>query len=125
MTLLSEAQLAAMRAQVARTFFSTCTIARPGAGTVGDDGFVSAGISTVAADVPCRLDPLRQADSQGTVAGREANTTYFTLTLAWDADIRNGDRVIVDGATLEVQQLHDVHSANVSKRATVARVGNG
>jgi head-tail adaptor len=94
---------AILRREANKTLTDTCTIERKG-NLSNSIGYGESDWNVVAT-VNCRLLPLTQRDQKGQVALREANRVYFRLELAYDAEIQNGDRVKIDGATYEVLQI--------------------
>lgn len=118
---LSDAQLARMRADVARMLPGTATI----------DAFVttqnSAGewseswTPVTGGTVACRFDPALARDIE-MAGGAEAFKSYYQVTLPWDAPISIGNRISFGGVDYEIRQLSNVHSWRVSTRAIVAKV---
>jgi len=120
--MLTDRELTQLRADLVETLVSTCRIERPTAGVDGD-GLTSESWGTAAASALCRIDPeRRRTENTGVVAGREASRAYFVGTFAWDADIAEGDRVIFEGTTLELLELHDIHSDRAVTRARLAKI---
>ncbi len=119
--MLTTTELAQLRADALATLPDTCAILRPTA-TTDADGDSAETWGTAVASVACRLDPFLWRDWRGLVAEREVNRTYFVLTLPFDADLRDGDRVVFNGDALEVMQRYDLHSSRIVLRAYVARV---
>lgn len=119
--MLTARELSQLRADVLETLVATCTILRPTA-SVDSAGIASESWGTAGTAVLCRIDPERQRDPAGMVAGREAMRTYFVGTFEWDADIAEGDRVVVAGDTLELLQLYDIHSDRAVTRARLAKI---
>jgi len=120
---LTSRELAQARSDVLTTLTDTCTIQR--AGEVTDSyGHTAKTWATATSGAPCRFDPFeRRQDSSGQVAMQEQGRAWYRLTLAWDADLRDGDRVVYGGDIYEVLQLHDDHSARIVRRAALAKVG--
>ena len=119
--MLNASELDQLRRDALAALPDTCAVLRPTTST-DTDGDSAATWGTAAANLACRLDPFRWRDFGGLVAAREANRTYYVLTLPFDADVRDGDRVVVGGAPLEVMQLFDLHTERVVLRAYVARI---
>lgn len=118
--MLTARELSDLRNDILETLPDTCTILRQTTSNGG--GYSSATWGTATASAVCRVDPLRQQDS-GIVADKEAGVTNWQLTLAYNADIADGDRIQHSGTTYEVQQVHATHSLNAVRRATLAKVG--
>lgn len=120
--MLTSRELAQARSDALETLTDTCAIER--ATEVTDNyGHTAKTWATVTNGAACRLDPFQRTDPTGQIAMQEAGRAWYRLTLAWDTDVRDGDRVAYDGDTYEVTQLHDDHSARIVRRAIVAKVG--
>jgi hypothetical protein len=119
--MLTSTELDRLRADARLTLPDICAILRPSAST-DSDGDSASTWGTALAEVACRLDPFRWRDWQGLVAEREVSRTYYVLTLPFDTDLRDGDRVVVSDQSLEVMQLFDLHSDRIVVRAYVARI---
>lgn len=120
--MLSAQELADLRADVLVTLVDSCTILRAALAAPDAYGDVVPTAGTAATGIACRLDPLTERnDTSGLIAGREANRAYFTLTLAWDATIADGDQVLIGGQTLDVLQLFGSHSDRAVTRAVLAK----
>jgi hypothetical protein len=118
---ISDAQLAAMRAQVALMLPDTAIIERESRVSDGAGGWTPSWASPTGGTVDCRLDPLRMRD-RGAISealGRPVTPMMWQLTLPYDAPIAAGDRVVIDTRNHYVIQLDDGHSWNVSRRAIV------
>lgn len=118
--MLTARELADLRADMVELMPGTAVIERP-TETVDNAGIPKQSWAAVGT-VICRVDPAYRMDSRGVVADREAARVYFTMTVPWDANIAEGDRVVVSGDTLEIVQLYDIHEMRVSKRAQLARI---
>lgn len=120
--MLTLRELAQARSDVLTTLTDTCTIQR--AVEVTDNyGHTAKTWATAASGSLCRFDPFARQDGSGQVAMQEQGRAWYQLTLAWDTDLRDGDRVAYGGDTYEVLQLHDDHSARIVRRAVLAKVG--
>jgi len=120
--MLTSDELAQLRADLEDLLPDTCTIQADG-GSVDSAGHVTPSWSNTATGVACRLDPFTvRSDSRGVIAQQEATRTYYTLTLPHDTTIDTGNRVIVGGLTLEIQQLFTTHSLHGVVRALVAEM---
>ena len=118
--MLTARELSDLRDDILETLPDTCTILRET--TSNSSGYSTPTWGTAVVSTACRLDPVRQQDD-GQVADREAGVTAWQLTLAYNADIADGDRIRHSGITYEVQQVHATHSLNAVRRATLAKVG--
>lgn len=120
--MLTSRELAQARNDALETLTDTCVIERP-AEITDAYGHTAKTWATAASGAACRLDPFQRTDPTGQIAMQEIGRAWYRLTLAWDADLRDGDRIVHNGDTYEVTQLHDDHSARVVRRAIVAKVG--
>lgn len=120
--MLTSLELTQARSDVLVTLTDTCTIQRATEAT-DTYGHTAKTWATAVSGALCRFDPFARQDSAGQVAMQEQGRAWYRLTLAWDTDLRDGDRVVYDGDTYEVLQLHDDHSARIVRRAAVAKVG--
>lgn len=114
--------LARVRAQVSSLLNDTCTILRA-MPTVDSSGYPAENFGTAVANAPCRLLPRNLRDNKGVVADKEQGRSYYTLVLAYDADLRDGDRVQVGTVTYEVVQIDTDRSDHTDKQAILARFG--
>jgi head-tail adaptor len=119
MTMLTAAELAALRADMANLLPDTCIIQR-NSGTVDVYGHVSEAWSNAGTSI-CRFDPFGHAGA-GELAEREAMRNYYRLTVTYDADLRPGDRVSFSSDLYEVVELHDDHSLRAVRRAIVSKI---
>lgn len=121
---LSDAELAMMRADVAGMLPDTCTLEVFGATTRDATGAYTEGWTTVASNVPCRLDPIPQRSVTGMelAAAKEVVQSLFQLTVPYNTAITVDQRVVIDSVAYQIKTLHAVHSWNVDKRATVTRI---
>lgn len=118
---ISEAELNRLRAAHRAMLTGSCTIQHKSkaANSMGgaDDTWQSELFTT-----PCRLMP-QQATRQGELVGeREVLTSYYRLTVPYDADLRPDDRVLFDGDTYQVIALWDDHNLRTARRALLAKV---
>lgn len=124
-TILTDDELRILRHDVAGLLPQTVQIQRA-TETVSASGGVSEAWVT-ASTVRGRIDPLKAMGAIGsnayTIADQEKGRSHYQLSVAHDADLRDGDRVVIDGATYEIRQLHrDVALAAV-RRALCVRFG--
>lgn len=119
--MLTARELAQLRADMVELLPGTAIIRRP-TSSVNDAGVVAQTFAAVGT-VIARVDPANATDfGRGVVAGREASTAYFQLTVEWDTDIAEGDRVTFGGETMEITLLHDLHESRAVRRALLARI---
>lgn len=120
-SILTAAELAALRLDVAGMLPQTVTIQRA-TETVDDYGHAAKSWSTVDT-VAGRVDPLAQMSGQSIIASQEEGRVYYRLSVEYDADLVDGDQVIVDSVTYQVKQLHQNNALPAVKRATIVRFG--
>lgn len=119
--MLTARELAQLRADMVELLPGTAVISRY-TSSVNDAGVVGQTFAAVGT-VIARVDPANGNDfRRGVVAGREASTAYFQLTVEWDTDIAEGDRVTFGGETMEITLLHDLHESRAVRRALLARI---
>lgn len=121
--LLSDAQLAAMRDDVARLLPGTAILQNK---TVASDGAGGGSVTWAAVTggtVACRLDPLRrQGAGEETYGLRESAANLYQLTLPYDAPLLMDYRVLYNGVPYEVRTVDEQKDWGVSVRAVVVRV---
>ena len=122
MYFLGAAELARMRADVAKMMPGTAIIQALTTASDGAGGVTETWAAVTGGTVACRMDPLNVGTQIETAGMAEAVRTEFQLTLPYDAPISAFNRVSVGGVVYEVRQLDAVHSWNVSKRLRVAVV---
>lgn len=115
--LLSDAQLAGMRATVAASLDLPCQIQR--AVTTDDAWGSQQTTSTTVSNTLCNLaKPTAQISQQ--YAARLANQQAWVARFAYGTDVREGDVVVVNSQSLTVQALLTPISYSVSVRALLA-----
>lgn len=99
--LLDDAQIASMRLVAEEALPDVCTIQRRQ--EVSDGG---GGITTTwqdqQANVPCRLSPVGGGEVGLTGARIEDEATTL-ITVAWDVDVTERDRLLIEDVTYDVQ----------------------
>lgn len=120
--MLTSRELDQARADVLETLTDTCTIQRATESTDAY-GHTAKTWTAAASGAACRMDPFQRTDPTGQIAMQEQGRAWYRLTLEWDADLRDGDRIAYADDIYEVTQLHDDHSARIVRRAIVAKVG--
>jgi hypothetical protein len=121
--MMSATELAQLRTDILITLVGTAIILRATTSTAGTAfGIHDQTWGTAAAGVPCRIDPYNKMDSRGMVADRESLANAYRLTVKWDADLRDGDRVVVLSDTYELVQIHDDHDYRAVRRAVVSKI---
>ena len=95
--MMTAAELTQARADVLETLVSDVTIQRPSA-SINDSGYPTESWST-AGTVKGRIDNMsRGGGSNDVIAMQETGRAYYQLTVTYDADIIDGDRVQVGAA---------------------------
>jgi hypothetical protein len=121
--MLSDSELDALRTQLETlTMPQSVAISRATetVSAAGDPVKVWATTSTVSG----RVDPSTESTfGKYTVGDQEAGRAYYQLTIEHDADLNDGDRVVVSGTTYEVLQLHEGNALAAVKRALIVRHG--
>jgi SPP1 family predicted phage head-tail adaptor len=120
--MLSDSELDALRTQLETlTMPQSVAISRATetVSAAGDPVKVWATTSTVSG----RVDPYTRGSGGYIVAEQEVGRAYYQLTIEHDADLNDGDRVIVSGTTYEVLQLHEGNALAAVKRALIVRHG--
>jgi hypothetical protein len=97
MSLISGAEIDAMRADLARMLPDICTISRAQDTSDGGGGQTTTW-PPVATGVPCRLTPASAAGAgRRDIADRLTDDTTHIVTFAAGLDVRQGDHVTIDG----------------------------
>lgn len=120
MTLLSDKDLAAMRAEGAEMLPSTVSILNP---TTTADG--AGGVTETWASIgsfPCRVDPIARVMQLDSAGRAEAIRTEYLITMAYNAAVTVRSHLLVDGFTYEIRQFQGDHSWRVFMRFKVSRV---
>ena len=117
--MLGSADLAAMRDVQRQVLPQTCDILRP-SGSVNAVGEEVITWGTAGSAVPCRLARARaRLAAVGEQVTLEAG---WVATLAHDADVRAGDRMVVDGQTYEVIAVWQAHAWRTATRVDLKRL---
>jgi len=116
--MLSDAQLAHMRAEQAKTLVDTCDILRLTRAPDGKGGSTEQWAAHLTSQ-PCRFAPVTQ--TQRNADGVLRSVTETILTLAWDADATVKDRVIYGGATYTITG-EKPHTWITAKRLAVQKI---
>jgi head-tail adaptor len=120
---LSDDELAALRADLDELLPGTAIIQRASAGTglYGGHNPNWGAVGTVV----CRVDSINRQDTAGMIADAEVGRTYYQLSLPYNADLRDGDRVSVSSVVYECLQVYRNQSANGVRRAVLATTDEG
>ena len=119
--MLSADERADLRAEVLGLLPDQAVILRP-EGTVTASGAWSETYSA-AGTVAARIDPFKMTQGDRVIAAQERGRAWYQLSVPWDADLRDGDRVTVSSVTYELVQVHDDHSQRLVRRAIVSKLG--
>lgn len=118
--MLTATELAQLRQDVLETLPDTCRIER--ATITNTNGNVSETWGTAVASAVCRLDPDNRRQEDAVLADRESGVARYLLSLAYDTDIRDGDRVVVNGRTYQASQIHENHTMRAVRRVRLTAV---
>jgi hypothetical protein len=121
--MLSAAELAQLRSDIADLLPDTCRIERMT--IVNTGGYAEETWGTAVVSAPCRFDPDSRRSDVETVADRDAGISRYIVSMLYNADLRDGDRLVYNGGTYELTELHTEHSLNGAVRARVSRVEGG
>lgn len=121
--MLSADELADLRVEALGLLPGTAIILRP-TSTVTASGAWSE-TTSAAGTVAARLDPYQMTTGEQVIALQERGRAWYRLTLPWDADLRDGDRVSVADVTYELVQVHADHDQRIVRRAIVSKLGTG
>lgn len=123
--MLTTRDLSRARSDIAEVMFETAYILRPTAGSAYIDaaGHYSESMGT-AGTTTARLDPLKLTTQNPFYAAQEAGKALFQLTMPYDTTLYVSDRVVTNGVTVEVLQVHRQHSDKHVIRAVCALVAN-
>lgn len=118
--LLTASELAQLRADIADLLPDTCQVQRMTSSKSGPYDVEAWG--TAVASTACRFDPDTRMNTSDLVADREAGIARYIVTMAYDVDLRDGDRIVYSGGTYEITLLHTEHSMNGSTRARASMI---
>jgi len=119
--MLTDADLAYMRSAVSGLMPDRCNILTP---ILGSDGQGGQEITwgTVAANVPCRLDPGRQLAGETVQGAAVMPYGYAILTLPYETALVTEQRIEARGMTYNVVSVDTGKSWEVTRRAVVMPV---
>lgn len=123
MSFLPDAELAQFRADVLNMLPDGGGIIQSyGTTPDGAGGFTEGWTPVTGGTVNYRLDPALSRRQVEVVGQAEGMIFDYILTVAHNAPLNEGNRFICNAGTVEIRQLWNVHSWNVSRRAYVSRV---
>ena len=117
---LSAQELVQLRADAEDYLPDTCTI-QTGSNTRTTDGGFTTAFSNTYTSVPCRLAPLQAGQMERLEGDQQTAVTRWVLTIAYDQAIAEGNRVVHDSETYEIEHLEDTHSNRTARRAYLRR----
>jgi hypothetical protein len=121
---LSDDELAKIREDFAELMPGTAIISRSTAGTgslYAPHNKTWAAVGTVI----CRVDNLNRQDTAAMIADAKVGSTFYKLTIPYDADLRDGDKISVDSRNYECLQIQREQSANAVRRAILVTKDEG
>lgn len=118
--ILSDSELDDLRTDMLGLLPDTCRIERPTYTNV--KGKVTETWGTAVASANCRLDPVNNSLA-AIAANQEQGAARWRLTVEWDADIKDGDRIVHNSKVYQVETLHEDHSLRAVRRAILIRRG--
>lgn len=121
--MLTTKELAQLRTEALDLLPDTCRIER--ATVANTYGATAETWGTAVASAACRFDPDQSRKEENVVSDREAMVTRYQLTLPYNTDIRDGDRIVYNGGTYQIIELHEQHSLNMFRRARVGQIRGG
>lgn len=121
MTVITAAELAAMRAVADDFFPDTCTIQTPTA-SVDATGSPVETFANTYTGVACRLDPTGAGDERVMNLALEGQSTWW-LNIPYDQVIDETYQVVHGGVTYQVKSVWAGQSYATIRRALLVRVG--
>lgn len=118
--MLTNPEIASMQSTVNSSLVETCTINRPGTATINDYGEPIPGSGTSTSE-PCKLQYLG-GGGEAVRAQRLSNNTPWIVVMRHDADVRVTDTITVKGKTLEVKEVIDDMTNQLSVRAVCSEI---
>ena len=118
-SVVTAAELAAMRAVADDYFPDTCTIQVP-TNSVDVTGSPTVTFASTYTGVACRLDPASGSEVVRNLA-LEGESTWW-LNIPYDQTIDITYRVVHSGKTYEIKAVWDTHSYSTIRRALLTRV---
>ena len=116
---IGDGEIESIRAEIERALPDTCDILALTRTSDGAGGWTETW-GTAVAHVPCRLDPLRGAESEG--GGGLRSYQGYMLTLPYSTAVTAANRVQVGTVVYAVTGLAGGRSWGASARATIERV---
>lgn len=125
MGLLSDSDIASMRATAAEALPSTATVKRRVQKSDGQGGKKET-LAVRAKDLPCRLDPARKVgEPEGLRGGRASATSDFLITFEAETVVLPADVVEIAGRTFEVDKARDREDWELTLRVEASEIDVG
>lgn len=125
MALMGDGDLRYVRAQAEDALPDTVTVQRIQQTPDGQGGY-TAEVLDAYQDVPARLTPASQLSAMGMerLLGERVNVVAdWVLTVPWDQEVRESDRVVHEGRAYEVVFVAKGASYQTAKRCLLRRMG--
>lgn len=123
MTFLSDSELDQLRLDMLDLLPDVCDIERPT--STNTDGYVSESWGTAVADCRCRFDPKLDRRSMQIISERESDITTYIVSVPYDTDVRDGDRIAFNSNRYQITALWEEHSLRAVRRMDVSRIRGG
>jgi SPP1 family predicted phage head-tail adaptor len=118
--MLTDAELDSLRDDIERELLpDTVVITRATHGTAESYGYGGTVSWPAVGTAAARVDPMRRNNGGDEIAAREAGVDERQLTVPYDANIAQGDKVTVGGRTYDVRTVADDHSLRAVRRAVL------
>lgn len=118
--MLTANELAQLRSDVAELLPDSCRIER--FTITNSNGYAEENWATAVASAPCRFDPDTRRTDTDVIADEEARIIRYIVTLGYNENVLNSDRLVFNSGTYEIMQLHDVHTNRLVRRAHVSLI---
>jgi hypothetical protein len=117
---ISTRDIARMKTVAEAEMRDTATIQRSTKTTDGEGGTTAVYAQSGSA-FACLLAPLKRQNDEESVADRNAKLVRRVLTYPTATTLTLTDRIVCQGSTWEVAQIHEPRSINVVNRAELVR----
>lgn len=118
--MLTDADMASMRATLNDSLPDLCTIRRIGITNDGAGGVTTS--NTDQTNVKCRFSPYQNTAAEDNTADHVATTHMWKVTLTAGTEITSRDRIIWDSRTFEVIGINATRSWEIGVRLTAVEV---
>lgn len=121
--MLSDAELADIRSDMAEVLTDTGTVTRT-TRAIDELGGFSNTESTF--EIACRIDPVPQSDATiREIANRVTARSLYMLTASYDTDLQADDKITIGGSLYKLEVPWDQHSLNCVTRYIVSYLDEG